>query len=292
MVKSKNDPFLIVCYGLLIICAAFAIIPFALLIISSLTAESTIIKYGYSFFPKEWSLDAYIYLFEQRGQIFHAYGNSIIVTIIGVVIGVTMTLMLAYPLSRPDIPGRRAISFFIFFTMLFNGGLVPSYIMWTTLFGIQNTMLAQILPNLLLRAFFVILARSYFQSSIPGAIIESATIDGAGDIRTFFMIVLPLSKPIISTLILFSGLAYWNDWTNGLIYITNPQFYTIQNVLNDMLKSLQFLEQNATFSPTIKLPSGTVKMAIAVVGTLPILIAYPYLQRGFIKGIVLGGVKG
>lgn len=291
-VKRRFTIFKFLCFALLLICTVLVLIPFILLVISSLTEESQIIKFGYSFFPKAWSLDAYKYLFEQGGQIIHAYYVSIVVTIIGTAVGVSITLMMGYSLSRPNLPGRQFFNFLVFFTILFNGGLVPSYIMWTTVFHIKDTLYAQIIPNLLLRGFYVILARSYFQSSIPESVIESAKIDGSGDIRTFISIVLPLSRPIISTLTLFIGLGYWNDWNNGLIFITKPKLYTIQNVLNDMIKNLQFLEQNSSFVPTIKLPSGTVRMAIAVIGVLPVLALYPFLQRGFVKGIVLGSVKG
>ncbi|MGL6198427.1 MAG: carbohydrate ABC transporter permease [Lachnospiraceae bacterium] len=290
--QKKIKPFQVCIYIFISAFALIAIIPFALLIISSLTEENTLVRNGYSFLPEQWSLESYKYLLEQGGQILHAYGISIFVTVIGVVAGLSMTLMLAYPLSRHDLPGRKQVSFYVFFTMLFSGGLVPSYIMWTTVFGIKNTIWALIVPNLLMKAFFVILARSYFQTNLPLSIIESARIDGAGEVRIFLNMALPLSKPIISTLVLFIGLDYWNDWNNGLIYLTDSNLYSIQNVLNEMIKSLQFLQQNAGVAVTTALPSNGVRMAIAVVGVLPVLIAYPFLQKGFVKGIVMGGVKG
>lgn len=269
------------------------LIPFLLLIISSFTEDSTITLHGYSFFPKAWSLDAYKYLLGQGGKILHAYGISVFVTLVGTGLGLAMTLMLAYPLSRPDLPGKNIFSFFVLFTLLFNGGLVPSYLIWTTTFHIKNTIGALIFPNLMVKAFFIIMARSYFKSSIPLEIIESARTDGASEIGIFLKIVLPLSKPIISTLLLFIGLAYWNDWNNGLIYLTDTRLYSIQNVLNEMIKSITSLStMGGSVSSTATLPSNTVRMAIAVVGTLPVLAVYPFLQRGFIKGIVMGGVKG
>lgn len=275
-------------------CFSFCcLIPFLLLIISSFTEDSTITLYGYSFFPKAWSLDAYKYLLGQGGKILHAYGISVFTTLVGTGLGLAMTLMLAYPLSRPDLPGKNIFSFFVLFTLLFNGGLVPSYLIWTTTFHIKNTIGALIFPNLMVKAFFVIMARSYFKSSIPLEIIESARTDGASEIGIFLKIVLPLSKPIISTLLLFIGLAYWNDWNNGLIYLTDSRLYSIQNVLNEMIKSITSLStMGGSVSSTATLPSNTVRMAIAVVGTLPVLAVYPFLQRGFIKGIVMGGVKG
>lgn len=269
------------------------LIPFLLLIISSFSEDSAIMRYGYSFFPKEWSLDAYIYLFSQGGKILHAYGISVFVTVLGTLMGLAMTLMLAYPLSRPELPGRGIFSFFVLFTLLFNGGLVPSYIMWTTVFHLKNTIWALLFPNLMVKAFFVIMARSYFRTGIPGEILESARMDGASELKIFVRIVLPLTKPLISTLVLFIGLAYWNDWNNGLIYLTDTNLFSIQNVLNEMIKSIQALStMGGIASSRVQMPSNTVRMAIAVVGTLPLLIAYPFLQKGFVKGIVMGGVKG
>ena len=269
------------------------LIPFLLLIISSLTEDKSIMQYGYSFFPKDLSLDAYRYLLSQGGKILHAYGISVFVTVLGTFLGVSMTLMLAYPLSRKDLPGRGVFSFLVLFTLLFSGGLVPSYIMWTTTFHIKNTIWALLVPNLMVKAFFVIMARSYFQTGIPMEILESARIDGAGEGKIFINIVLPLAKPLIATLVLFIGLSYWNDWNNGLIYLTDTNLYSIQNVLNEMIKSIQALStMGGIASSRVDLPSNTVRMAIAVVGTLPLLIAYPFLRKGVVKGIVVGGVKG
>ncbi|MCR1839769.1 carbohydrate ABC transporter permease [Murimonas intestini] len=264
-----------------------------LLIISSFTEDKSIMQYGYSFFPKKWSLDAYIYLFSQGGKIIHAYGISVFVTVLGTLMGVSMTLLLAYPLSRKELPGRNILSFLVLFTLLFNGGLVPSYIMWATVFHMKNTIWALLFPNLMVKAFFVIMARSYFQSSIPLEILESGRIDGASEGKIFSKIVLPLTKPLIATLVLFIGLSYWNDWNNGLIYLTDSSLYSIQNVLNEMIKSIQALSSmGGIASSRVALPSNTVRMAIAVVGTLPLLIVYPFLQKGFVRGIVVGGVKG
>ena len=289
---KKIRPYKIIIIVLLVLLSAAAVVPFILLIVSSLTDEATLMRNGYSFFPEQWSTAAYAYIFEHAGQIFRAYGISIVVTVVGTVLGLLMTLMMAYPLADAELPGRKLLNFLIFFTMLFNGGLVPTYIMYTTYFGMKNNILSLIIPNLLVKAFYVILARSYFQNSIPKEIMESARIDGAGELRIFKDIVFPLSKPIVTTLLLFIGLGYWNDWNNGLVYLTDPKLYSIQNVLNDMIRSIQFLSTNSGVVSTTALPSNGVRMAIAVVCTLPVLIAYPFLQKGFVKGIVMGGVKG
>ncbi len=278
---------------LLLLLSACAVLPFALLIVASLTEESTIMKNGYSYFPEKWDFAAYTYLISNGSQIIRAYGISIIITVVGTLIALSLTLFLAYPLSKTDMPGRRIISFMVFFTLLFNGGLVPSYTMWTSVFHMKNNILALLVPNLLMKGFFVILAKSYFQSAIPLSIYESARIDGASELTVFGKIAIPLAKPIIATLVLFVGLDYWNDWANGLYYLTDNRLFSIQNVMNQMVQTITFLSQNAgQVSVTGKIPSNAVRMAIAVVGTLPILIAYPFLQKWFVKGIVMGGIKG
>ena len=289
---KKMNSYDVLVHIMLITCTLLCLIPFALLIISSFASEMSIMKYGYSFWPKEWSLDAYRYLFGQGGQLIRAYGITILTTVIGTAMGLFMTITLAYVLAQRDLPGRNVIMFYVFFTLLFNGGLVPSYIMWTTTFHIKNTIWALIFPNLMVKGFFVILARSYFQTNLPTDIQEAARIDGAGELQIFFRIAIPLAKPIISTLVLFIGLSYWNDWNNGLIFLTDNKLYSIQNVLNEMIKTIQFLQQNAGVASQVALPSNGVRMAIAVVATLPVLIVYPFLQKGFVRGIVMGGVKG
>lgn len=289
---KKIKSFQVINYSVLAILSLLAIVPFVLLVIASFTEESALVKYGYSFFPKAWSTEAYAYLFEHAAQIVRAYGISIFVTVAGTAVGLLFTLLLAYPLAVSDVPGKKAFNFLIFFTMLFNGGLVPTYIMYTMMFGMKNNILSLIIPNLLVKAFYVIMARSYFKNSIPVEILESAKIDGASELTIFTKIALPLAKPIISTLILFIGLGYWNDWNNGLVYLTDPDLYSIQNVLNDMIRSIQFLSTNSGVISTTVLPANGVRMAIAVVCTVPVLIAYPFLQKGFVKGIVMGGVKG
>jgi len=208
---------------------------------------------------------------------------------------VIMASMLAFPLSVKNLPLRRLLSFYVLFTMLFNGGLVPSYLMWTGIFKIKNTLLALLLPNFLLSAMNVMLMRSYFASNIPDAIYEAAKIDGASYFTIYRKIVLPLGKPIIVTVGLFSGLNYWNDWTNGLYYISKSQYYGIQSLLNKMILDIEALQANATSaggSALAAIPQVSVRMAIAVVALLPILLVYPFLQKYFSSGISLGAVKG
>jgi len=262
---------------------------------SSITSESALVRDGYSFFPKEFSIHAYKFIWDNAANVFRAYGITILVTVIGTSINVAMSALLAYPLSLKNLPGKRILNFYIFFTMLFNGGLVPTYLMYTGIFHINNTLLAYIVPGLLMSAMNVMLIRTFFATSIPDALFEAAQIDGASQFQIFFKIVLPLGKPILIAMGLLSGLGYWNDWTNGLYYIRDTKLYGIQNLLNKMISDLTALTQNASGASTVAIadiPSASVRMAIAFVAMLPILCLYPFLQRYFTKGIALGAVKG
>ena len=278
--------------------AFLAIVPIALMVISSFMDNSTLVAEGYTFFPKKLSLDAYAYLIEQGAQIGRAYFISIALTTIGVICSLTMTTLMAYPLSRRDLPYKGALNFIVFFTMLFNGGLVPTYLIYTGVFNIKNTFASLLIPGLLMSAYNVMLMKSYFVTGIPVEMLEAADIDGATELQKFIKLVIPLSKPIIATIGLFVGIAYWNDWNNGYIYLTTrTDLYSIQNLLNRMITNIRFLtEQSGTLSQAPQglaaIPTATVQMAIAVIGILPIIIIYPFVQRYFVKGITLGGVKG
>ena len=211
---------------------------------------------------------------------------------------IVLTTMLAYPLSRDDLLGRKVLGFLVFFTMLFNGGLVPTYLIYTNTLHLKNTVWAVIVPRLLLGAYYVLLMKSFFTTSIPKAIIEAAKVDGAGEYRILVQVIVPMSKPIIATVLMLTAINYWNDWYNGFIYITTKtEYYTIQALLNRMLQDIQYLSNNAATMGNIsesvsKIPSTSVRMAISVVGLLPILIVYPFVQNSFVKGITLGAVKG
>jgi putative aldouronate transport system permease protein len=286
-----------VSHCVLMIFSLACLLPFLLLIIASVSSENSIIKYGYSFLPKEFSMDAYKYLLSDAAYLLHAYGITIFVTVVGTALSLLITMLLAYPLSRKDYPLRKPVTFLVFLTMLFNGGLVPTYLLYTMVLGIKNTLLALLVPNLLMSAMNVLLARTFFMSNIPSAIIESASIDGASELKIFASIVMPCSLPILATIGLFVGVGYWNDWYNGLIYLTDANLFNIQNVLNNMLQNIQFLQSHSSVSSDMssavdKLPQTTVKMAVAVVGILPIILVYPFFQKYFVKGIVIGAVKG
>lgn len=281
---------------IMILISIAMIIPFLLLIIASFTSNSEIVLYGYSFLPKELSLEGYLYIWNERAQIFRAYVITILVTAVGTTASLLITMLYAYALSKDAFPGKRFFTLFLLFTMLFNGGLVPAYTMYTRYFHIKNTIWALIIPSLLMSTMNVILVRSYIQNNIPKSLMEAAYMDGAGEFKIFSTIIIPLSKPIVVVIALFTGVAYWNDWTNGLYYVTDNSLYSIQQVLNNMIKNIEYLSSNPTAAAmsagAVNIPKTTVRMAIAVVGILPILVIYPYVQKFFVKGIALGAVKG
>lgn len=294
-VKGKNEKiFQTVIVVLLSILLLAAVLPFILLIASSLSDEAVLLQEGYGFWPKQFSLYAYEYLFVTNTvTIFRAYGITFLITIVGTILSLLIGPMLAWPLSRRDYPRARVLTFVIFFTMLFNGGMVPSYIMWTNIFHIKNSILALILPNLVFNGFYIILYKNNFKSNIHPALIEAARLDGAGEFYIYRKVVMPLSLPILATIGLMVGIGYWNDWINGLYYITDTRLYSLQVFLNNMMSNMRALvSMSSGMDVGIgDLPAISIRMAIAVIGTLPILILYPFFQKAFIAGIALGGVK-
>lgn len=229
------------------------------------------------------------------GAVLRGYAISLVVTAIGTTLNLLLTTLYAYPLSRKELPGRNIFAFYLFFTMLFSGGLVPSYLMWTQTFHIRNTIFAMLLPGLLMSAFNVIMMRTFFSANIPDAVVEAARMDGASEFKILFGIVLPMARPIIVTIGLLVGLAYWNDWMNGLYYITDDRMYSIQVLLMKIQRNLDMLRQQAQAGGSVNtadLPSTSVRMALTVMGVLPIMIIYPFMQKYFVKGIAVGAVKG
>ena len=287
--------FQVIIQAILIFMTIMALAPFWVLVSGSITAEQELILSGYSFFPEKISFDAYKYLFYKATDIMQAYGITIFITVFGTIVSLIITPLLAYPLSRKDFRARNIFSFLVFFTMLFNGGIVPSYIMWTQIFHLKNTVWALVIPGLLMNGFNVILMKNYFAQNIPMELIEAAKIDGAGEFRIFLKMILPLSLPIMATVGLFVGIGYWNDWTNGLYYVTKPALYSLQNLLNRILQDVQFLNASTEISAaggSVQMPSVSIRMAISVVGILPIMVLYPFFQKYFVKGITIGAVKG
>ena len=271
------------------------VFPFIYVIIISFTSEESIVRNGFEIIPAEWSLDAYQYLWNVKDQLIGSYGVTILVTVIGTIISVLMISFYAYAISRPQFKYRRFFTFLAFFTMLFSGGLVPTYIVVTQFLGLKNTIWALILP-LVMNAFYIIIMRTFFMKSVSESILESARIDGASEWRIFFQIVFPLSLPGIATIALFSTLGYWNDWFTALLYIDEPKLVPLQALLMKIEANLEFMRLNAEVGLIQKslfdtLPQDSAKMAMVVIATLPIAISYPFFQKYFISGLTIGGVK-
>lgn len=294
---SQEKRFKIICAVIMTIIAALAVAPFILMISASITDENTLFNEGYKFIPSKLSFAAYQFLWAKRETIGSAYMISIIVTAVGTTINVILTSLFAYPLSRSDFKFRNVIAFFIFFTMLFNGGMTASYIIWTQLFHIKNTFWALLLPNYLMSGMNVLLVRNYYVGSIPVDILDAARIDGASELRIYRTIILPLSKPVIITISVFAGMAYWNDWTNAMYYITNQKLYGINAYLNNLQNNIKLLSMQSSMTEGInlqglQLPTISARMAIAMIAVLPVMIIFPFIQSQIIKGVVIGGVKG
>lgn len=276
--------------------AIYCVVPFLLMLSVSFSSEAAL-SHGYRFWPQEFSLSAYQFLWVKRATIFRAYALTILVTVVGTLGNLILTSLFAYPLSRKDFKLRNVFAFVLFFTMLFNGGMTASYIIWTNVFHIKDTVWAYLLPGGLMGAMNVLMVRNYYNANIPYPIIEAARLDGANDLKIYTSIMVPLSKPVMTTVGLFAALGYWNNWTNGLYYITNPKLYTIQVYLQKLMDSIQFLKTSdlATESAMLaamSLPTEGARMAIAIIAILPILCVYPFIQQELIKGMVVGGVKG
>lgn len=278
--------------GLMCVCA---VIPFWLLLAASFSDSSYAVAEGYKFFPEALSLDAYSYILNQWAQIGRAYGVTIVVTIVGTLSSLLITSMMAYGLSQKNLPGKKLITVLLLITMLFNGGIVPQYMIYSNYLHLKNTLLGLIVPNLLTNAFTIILVRNYFQTSIPYELLEAMQMDGAGPFRIFWKLILPLSKPILTTVGIMSAVTYWNDWNNGLYYITDSKLFSVQQLLNEMNNNILFMANNAGQLAGVDvttLPTATMRLAIAAVAIVPIMIAYPFFQKYFSKGIVMGAVKG
>jgi putative aldouronate transport system permease protein len=295
----QNKRLKVFAHIVLAICSAVAILPLLLLFIGSFTDNATAVANGFSYFPKKWSLEAYRYIIDEWTLIGRGYGNTLLVTAVGTVASLIMTSMFAYGLTVRDLPFQKILTIMVIITMLFNGGVVASYFIYTKVFSIRDTYFALLLPNYLMNGFNIILVMNYFRSSISEELLEAARIDGASEFRVFWNILLPLSKPVLATIGINTAIAYWNDWTNGLYYLSSrdgQKFYTIQLILNQINDDVNFLATNAAQMgitiDTSGLPTTTVRMAIAAVGVLPLLIIYPFFQKYFVKGISIGGVKG
>ncbi|WP_408015037.1 carbohydrate ABC transporter permease [Saccharibacillus alkalitolerans] len=279
-----------ICIGGFALCC---LLPFLLVLGTSLTSEAAVKKYGFNFWPKEFSTFAYKIVLENPGQILGSYAVTMGITIVGTAVGLLIVAMTGYALQRPDFLFRNKISFFIYFTTLFSGGLVPFYLLITQYLHLKDNYLAVLLPGLL-SPFLIIMMKSFVRS-IPHAITESAKIDGAGDFTIFVKLILPMTTPALATIGLFIALGYWNEWYNSMLFLSaDMQYRPLQLYLYNVVTKADAIRNSAAASnvPLSDVPIETMKMAIAVIATGPVILFYPFVQRYFIKGITVGAVKG
>jgi putative aldouronate transport system permease protein len=260
--------------------------------------ETAVLSNGYRLFPEVLDFSAYSYIFKNPRQLIDSYGVTISFSLFGTLISMLLMTLMAYPLSRPVYLYRKQISFLIFFTMLFNGGLIPTYILNTRYLNLGDTIWIYMLPNAV-NAFYIIVIRTFFQN-LPSALVESAKIDGASELRIFFRIILPLSKPVVATVSLLILLARWNDWNTSLIYIKSKSLFSLQYLLQKTLMEAQFIRDMATLSPITginlgesgNIPTETIKFAMCIVAAGPMVVIFPFFQKYFTTGLTVGAVKG
>ena len=290
--STSSKIFYVICYVIVALVALVCLMPFILLISGSFTSEQWIRFHGFSLWPGEFSLEAYKIIFKTPEKIVRAYGVSIFITAVGTLAGLFLTSLTAYVISRKDAKYRNVLSFFFYFTTLFNGGMVSTYIFYIQYLHLKDNYLALILPGVF-NVFYLLIMRT-FVNNIPFALIESAKLDGAGEWRIYFTIILPLLKSGLATIGLFLALGYWNDWYNAMLYMNDEAKYPLQYMLYSVQQQTQALARIAAQAgiQVANLPSNSLKMAMAVVATGPIIIVYPFVQKYFISGITIGSVKG
>lgn len=271
------------------------LIPFILLVSISLSKEEDILFNGYKLIPQHLSLDAYKFVFSSPGKIFQAYKVTIFYSLISMVLSTLLMSMIAYPLTRKKLKGRRALSFYLYFTMLFSGGLVPSYILITQYLKLSNSILVYIIPSLI-NPWNIFMLRSFF-SDLPESMLESVKIDGASEYRIFWSFILPLSKPVIATVALTTFLVKWNEWFTCMLYINDTELYSLQFLLQSIMDNIKLLQElDASGSGRLidmaQIPSETTRMVMAVVVAGPAVLVFPFFQKYFVKGLTVGSVKG
>ncbi|MBX3050349.1 MAG: carbohydrate ABC transporter permease [Caldilineaceae bacterium] len=276
-------------HGILILIGLACLIPMILVISISLSSESALVEQGYRLFPVGFTTAAYDYILQKPGQMLQAYGVTGFVTIVGTGGGLLLSSMLAWPLARQDFRLRGPLSFYVFFTLLFSGGMVPFYILVTRYLGLKDNILALILPYLV-TAWYVLILRTSF-AQLPTELLDAARIDGAGEWRIFFRIVLPLSKPVLATIGLFYVLRFWNDWFLALLFINKAVLYPLQYLLYVLMRNITFMASNPQ-TTGMPIPSQSARMALAVLAFGPALFTFLLLQKYFVRGITIGGLKG
>lgn len=265
------------------------VIPMLLVVSVSLSDEKALARNGYSLLPVGFNTFSYTYILQQPGQILQAYGVTILVTVVGTFLGLLLCSLLGYAISRKDYRFRGVVSFYVFFTLLFSGGVVPFYILMTRYLGLKDNILALILPYLVTSWYVLILRTSFAQ--LPTELLDAARIDGAGEWRIFFQVVLPLSKPVLATIGLFFILRFWNDWFLALLFINDQKLYPLQYLLYVLMANINFLASNP-HTTGIPIPVQSARMAMAVLAFGPALFSFLLLQKYFVRGITIGGLKG
>lgn len=287
----------IIAYSISGLVALFCLIPFLMIISGSLSSEAAITENGFSILPQDFSLQAYKTVFQEPMVVLRAYANTIGLTLVGTTLGLLLQTTTAYVLSRKDFDWRNQFSFFFYFTTLFSGGLVPSYLLMTRTLGLRDNYLALLLP-LLFSVYNLLIMKSYIMG-LPESLMDAAKIDGCGEVRILFQIVMPLIKPALATVGLFIALAYWNDWYNAMLYIKDESMFPLQYFLYQKINNIEAYKSliaNNTVSSAVvssmSLPTQTLKMALTIIVTGPIILAFPLVQKYFIQGITIGAVKG
>lgn len=291
--KNKGKVFHLIIHIIFIFCSLACIIPIILVVAISLMHEKDILISGYSLIPHNATLNAYVTIFSNAKQLISSYVTTIGVTLVGTFTGIWLTATIGYVITRRDYALRKQLSFYVFFTMLFSGGLIPSYILISKWLNMRDTYFALFVPGLV-SAYNILLMKGFLQN-LPISLIEAAKIDGASELRTFISIIIPISKPAFATVGLFMAFAYWNDWMGSFLYIDSDSKIMLQYMLVRVMKNLQFLNSPEAMSygiPAQDIPTYSARMAMCVIATGPILLVFPFFQRYFVKGLTLGSVKG
>ncbi|MBE5039160.1 carbohydrate ABC transporter permease [Ructibacterium gallinarum] len=293
LAEKKSNLILNIIFAIMFVVTVF---PILLTISISLTDSRAIMDHGYSIWPETFSTEAYRYIFKTPETILRAYAVTIFVTVVGATLSTLIISLYSYALSRKDFKGRKVLTFYVFITMLFNGGTVAWYIVCTSLYHLSNTVWSMILPYLM-NTWYIIIMRTFFQTSVPVSIIESGKLDGAGEWRIFFELVIPIAVPGIATIALFQTLNYWNDWWLPIMFIVKPELYNLQFLLQRMMQNIQQLNENAKYMANaseqlMNVPTDGARMALCIVAMGPILIVYPFFQKYFIQGLTIGSIKG
>ncbi|MBD3917248.1 carbohydrate ABC transporter permease [Paenibacillus sp. PR3] len=290
--KLNSAPvFTAVAYTVVSIIALICLIPFVVLLAGAFSSESSVISDGYWFWPRDFSLDAFKFIFRYPGDVLSAYKVSILIAVIGTALSLFCSTMAAYVLGRKELKHRNKLAFFLFFTTLFSGGLAPYYIWLSRNLHLSNTYAVLILVPMF-NVMYILILRSFISSSVPEPLIESARIDGAGDLRIFLQMILPLSKPALASIGVFTALAYWNDWWTAMMFTTKDPLIPLQYLLYKMLSSVNLSSAMSQHVTNLDAPKETFKLAMTVIATGPILIVFPFVQKYFVSGVTIGAVKG